>query len=48
MTPQWQPIIPRVSSDKMPDGRLISRKYEDMYPFLNEAEFKSNMISEKE
>jgi len=48
MTPEWQLIIPRVSSDKLPDGTLVSRKYEDMFPYLGEAEFKSNMISEKE
>lgn len=48
MTPEWQLIIPRVSSDKLPDGTLVSRKYEDMFPYLDAEEFKKNMISEVE
>ena len=47
MTPEWQLIIPRVSSDKLPDGSLVSRKYEDMFPYLSEEEYKSNMVAEK-
>lgn len=47
MTPEWQLLIPRVSSEKLPDGRLVSRKYEDMFPYLPEAELKSNMVSEQ-
>jgi acetolactate synthase-1/2/3 large subunit len=34
MTPEWQLLIPRVSSEKMPDGRLVPRPYEDMFPYL--------------
>lgn len=45
-TQEWQLIIPRVSSDKMPDGTLVMRKYEDMFPFLSEKEFNENMIAE--
>lgn len=37
-SPQWQPIIPRVSSEKKPDGTLVSKPYEDMYPFLDKKE----------
>lgn len=48
MTPEWQLLIPRVSSEKLPDGTLVSRKYEDMFPFLDENEFKSNMVAESE
>jgi acetolactate synthase-1/2/3 large subunit len=48
MTPEWQLIIPRISSDKLPDGTLVSRKYEDMFPYLSEAEYKSNMVAEQE
>jgi acetolactate synthase-1/2/3 large subunit len=44
MTPQWQLIIPRISSERMPDGSLVSKPYEDMYPFLPRKEFNSNMI----
>jgi acetolactate synthase-1/2/3 large subunit len=47
ITPEWQLLIPRVSSEKLPDGRLVSRKYEDMYPYLPEAELELNMIAEK-
>lgn len=47
MTPEWQLLIPRVSSEKLPDGKLISRKYEDMFPYLSEAELKRNMVSEQ-
>lgn len=42
-TPEWQLIVPRVSSEKMPDGTLISKPYEDMYPFLDRDEFRKNM-----
>lgn len=48
LTPEWQLIIPRISSDKMPDGTLVMRKYEDMFPFLPADEFQENMIAEKE
>ncbi|MEI7901705.1 MAG: thiamine pyrophosphate-binding protein [bacterium] len=47
MTPEWQLLIPRVSSEKLPDGKLVSRKYEDMFPYLPEAELKRNMVSEQ-
>ena len=46
-TQEWQLIVPRVSSDKMPDGTLVMRKYEDMFPFLPADEFKENMVAEK-
>lgn len=48
MTPEWQLLIPRVASDKLPDGTLRSRNYEDMFPYLPEEELKANMIAEKE
>ena len=44
--PRWQLIIPRVSSEKKPDGTLVSRNFEDMFPFLPEDEMKENMITE--
>lgn len=46
MTPEWQLIIPRISSEKRPDGTLVSMPYEDMYPFLDRAELRKNMVSE--
>jgi acetolactate synthase-1/2/3 large subunit len=47
MTPEWQLLIPRVSSEKLPDGKLISRKYEDMFPYLPDSELRQNMIAER-
>ncbi len=44
MTPEWQLIIPRISSEKMADGTLVSRPYEDMFPFLERKELIKNMI----
>ncbi|MBU6338584.1 MAG: thiamine pyrophosphate-binding protein [Rickettsiales bacterium] len=35
---------PKLSSEKLPDGRIISKPLEDMYPFLPRDEFESNMI----
>ena len=37
-------FAPKLSSEKMPDGRLISKPLEDLYPFLSRNEFKKNMI----
>jgi acetolactate synthase I/II/III large subunit len=39
-----QPLIPRVSSLKKPDGTIISKPIEDLYPFLGREEFLGNMI----
>lgn len=47
MTPKWQLIIPRIASDKKPDGTLVSKPYEDLYPFLDPKELAENMIAEK-
>lgn len=44
MTPEWQLLIPRIASDKLPDGTLVSRNYEDMFPFLPEGEVRENML----
>ena len=43
MTPEWQLLIPRVASDKLPDGTLVSREYEDMFPYLPAEEVAENM-----
>lgn len=42
--PANQEIIPTASSKKLPDGRMVSKPLEDMYPFLERTEFLSNMI----
>lgn len=39
-----QEIIPTVSSFRRPDGTLVSKPLEDMYPFLDREEFKKHMI----
>jgi acetolactate synthase-1/2/3 large subunit len=46
MMPDDQPLIPRVSSLKLPNGRIISKPLEDLYPFLDRKEFLENMIIE--
>ncbi|WP_291943919.1 thiamine pyrophosphate-binding protein [Cetobacterium sp.] len=47
MVQEWQVLQPRVSSEKLADGTLVSRKYEDMFPFLSKEEYEENMIAEK-
>ena len=44
MTPEWQLLIPRVTSEKGPDGKMISNPYENMFPFLSKEELEENMI----
>lgn len=46
MTPEWQLIIPRTASEKKPDGTLVSKPYEDMFPFLDPKELAENMVNE--
>jgi acetolactate synthase-1/2/3 large subunit len=45
-TPEWQLIIPRISSEKLPDGSLVSHDYEDMFPFLKKEVLKKEMIAD--
>ena len=45
-TPEWQILQPRISSEKMSDGTLISHDYEDMFPFLSSDEMKKNMVAD--
>ncbi len=35
---------PKLSSEIKPDGKMVSKSLEDMFPFLDREEFKSNMI----
>ena len=35
---------PRVSSHVLPDGRIVSKPMEDLWPFLDRKEFNENMI----
>jgi len=43
ITPEYQSIIPCISSEKKPDGRMVSKPLEDMFPFLDRKEFSENM-----
>ena len=45
MCQKWDSVLPTIGSKKLPDGRLISRPLEDMYPFLDREEFYNNMIA---
>jgi acetolactate synthase-1/2/3 large subunit len=42
-----QVFAPRSASKQLADGRIVSSPLEDMYPFLNEEEFMSNMVISK-
>jgi acetolactate synthase-1/2/3 large subunit len=35
---------PKLSSEKKPDGRMVSKPLEDLFPFLDREEFKSNLL----
>ena len=37
-------MYPKLSSEIKPDGKMISKPLEDMFPFLDREEFKENMI----
>jgi acetolactate synthase-1/2/3 large subunit len=39
-----QLFAPRASSQRLPDGRMISKPLEDLYPFLARSELLSNML----
>ena len=39
------PTAPRLSSEVLPDGRIISKPMEDLWPFLERVEFNNNMIN---
>jgi acetolactate synthase-1/2/3 large subunit len=46
LTPKLQLIVPRVASEKGPDGKMMSKPYEDMFPYLPAGELAENMITE--
>jgi len=41
-----QTLYPKLSSEEMPDGTLVSKPLEDMYPFLPREEFSKHMLIE--
>ena len=43
LTPDYV-FQPKLSSEKKPDGRIVSKPLEDLYPFLDRDEFNSNML----
>lgn len=47
-SPKWQLVIPRISSTRQADGSMVSKPYEDLFPFLPQKELESNMIAESE
>lgn len=46
VTPRDEPRGPRVASMQRPDGTMVSRPLEDLWPFLDRDEFLANMIVE--
>jgi acetolactate synthase-1/2/3 large subunit len=36
--------MPKLSSEVKPDGRIVSKPMEDLWPFLDREEFRENMI----
>jgi acetolactate synthase-1/2/3 large subunit len=39
-----QPTAPKLMSEKLPDGNMISKPLEDLWPFLDREEFCENML----
>jgi acetolactate synthase-1/2/3 large subunit len=44
MTPREEPRAPSLSSMRRPDGSMVSKPLEDLWPFLPRDEFLSNMV----
>jgi len=45
MSPR-QTLYPKLASEVLPDGTMVSKPLEDMFPFLDRKEFLENMIIE--
>lgn len=39
-----QPFLPKVTSERKQDGKMVSKPLEDMYPYLSRDEFNAQMI----
>jgi acetolactate synthase I/II/III large subunit len=39
-----QAFVPKVIAEKLPDGSLVSKPLEDMFPFLSREEFAQNLV----
>ena len=46
MMDPWQMMYPKAVSEKLPDGRMVSRPLEDMFPLLGRQELRRNMFKE--
>jgi len=44
LTPDYA-FVPKVASQKLPDGRMVSKPLEDMFPFLPPEELEQNRFS---
>ncbi|HEX8834706.1 MAG TPA: thiamine pyrophosphate-binding protein [Abditibacteriaceae bacterium] len=44
MMPHDELMLPKTSSLRLPDGRMVSKPLEDMFPFLSREEFAENML----
>jgi acetolactate synthase-1/2/3 large subunit len=44
MTPREEPRAPSLSSMRRPDGSMVSKPLEDLWPFLPRDEFLANMV----
>jgi acetolactate synthase-1/2/3 large subunit len=44
LSPPEEPRAPSLSSMRRPDGSMVSRPLEDLWPFLDRDEFRANMI----
>ena len=44
--PEYLGFAPKLSSRKLPDGKLVSAPLEDMFPFLERGEFMRHMLPE--
>ena len=44
MMPAQQVFMPKVQAQRLPDGRIVSKPLEDMFPFLDRDEFMENML----
>jgi acetolactate synthase-1/2/3 large subunit len=44
ITPEFQLLCPRVASEKLPDGTMRSKPYDDMFPFLPREEYEANCL----
>ena len=47
MSPEWQELQPKIASEKLADGTMVSKPYEDLAPFIDRQELAEIMkISE--